>query len=257
MPTPPRRVQHPPFITVCPINTREGLDAAMATPEKTAALLNAIVRALGVGRVCTHADGDAMAGLLLGEPLLNWEHLYLLTATLVHRGDNGLEPARVAICSHPDTDADTLVYALWQAPTATLAAVSRATSRLIPNAIDWERRRYGTYRRPPLPAADQRKPESGHRDRIPVGEAHRQGPRAALVHHRWLIPVHRPADHVRRSPRRHRHPRPQLVNRPARTPTKPPPAPAGGGLVVGHFARCVARRRRRRAARPGRGSPPD
>jgi len=143
MPTPPRRVQHPPFITVCPINTREGLDAAMATPEKTAALLNAIVRALGVGRVCTHADGDAMAGLLLGEPLLNWEHLYLLTATLVHRGDNGLEPARVAICSHPDTDADTLVYALWQAPTATLAAVSRATSRLIPNAIDWERRRYG------------------------------------------------------------------------------------------------------------------
>jgi len=141
MPTQTRWVQLPPFITGGPIDTREALDAAMASPEKSAWLLSAIVRALGVGRVCTHAHGDAMVALLLDEPLLNAEHLYLLTATLVHRNDNGLEDARTAICSHPNTDTDTLVYALWQAPTATLAAVARATSRLIPNAIEWERRR--------------------------------------------------------------------------------------------------------------------
>ena len=156
-----RRVQLPPFITICPIYTRRRLDAAMSCPNKSTRALDAIVRALGVGRVCTHAEGDAMVALLLTEPLLSTEHLYLLTATLVRRGDSddGLEPARTAICSHPAMDTDTLVYALWQAPTPTLAAVARATSRLIPNAIDWDRRRYargvGHGVRPSLTSARQ------------------------------------------------------------------------------------------------------
>jgi len=114
----------------------------MACPEKSVALLDATVQAIGIGKLCDHACGDAMVRLLLDEPLLNARHLYLLTVTLANRDDDGLELARIALCSHRRADDDTLMYALWMAPTSSLLAVACATSRLIPNAIDWNRRRY-------------------------------------------------------------------------------------------------------------------
>ena len=143
MSTQTRRVQPPPFIFAGAIDTRAALDAAMACPEKSVALLDATVQAIGIGKLCDHACGDAMVRLLLDEPLLNAVHLYLLTVTLANRDDDGLELARIALCSHRRADDDTLMYALWMAPTSSLLAVACATSRFIPNAIDWNRRRYG------------------------------------------------------------------------------------------------------------------
>ena len=153
------RVQCPPFRPSGPIATRSELDAAMDVRHKSEQLLDAITRALYAKILCDHADSDAMVKLLLDETLLSPAHLFRLTHTLVERNDAGLEPARIALCSHPLISDDALLYALWMAPTQSLRAVATATSRLIPNAMDWERRafrRRGGRHFRPLGGAAQR-----------------------------------------------------------------------------------------------------
>jgi len=115
----------------------------MAAPNKSFELLSDIIRVLGLGRLSTRVEGDAMVALLLADPTLDAEHLYQLVVTgLLNRRDDGLEPARIALCSHPAMADSALTYVLWKAPTPTLVAVARATSRLVPNAIDWGRRKH-------------------------------------------------------------------------------------------------------------------
>ena len=141
MPSLPRRVQLPSSVTPHNICTREDLGAAMACPDKSPELLSEIIRSL-VRRSCTRSEADAWVGVLLREPALDGEHLYLLILTLANRVDAGLEPARIAMCSHPLMADSALTYALWKAPTPTLVAVADATSRLVPNAVDWGRRKH-------------------------------------------------------------------------------------------------------------------
>ena len=105
-------------------------------------LLGAVSRALSEKVRGDYAVSDAMVRLLLDEPLLTPEHLFRLTHTLVGRIDAGLEPARIALCAHPLIGDTAFLYALAAAPTSSLRAVAAATSRLIPNALDWESRAY-------------------------------------------------------------------------------------------------------------------
>ena len=161
MPTPTPRVQHPPFQPAWAIDTAAELRTAMEAPHKSEQLLDAIVRALYVRWLLNdHSASDAMVLLLLTEPALTDDHLGRLTHTLVNRNDAGLEPARIALCNHPLIGDDDLQYALWMAPAESLRAVAIATGRLIPNAMDWERRafrRRGGKHFRPLAGASGRK----------------------------------------------------------------------------------------------------
>ena len=119
------------------IRTRDQLVAAVAYPNKSPALIRALIElADGGGYPYSFVDGDLIMLPLLDEPTLTLENL---RAVVVGRTRPGWPWSRVlaAACAHPLADTDVVIDALWHAPPTAVVEVAVATADLLPLVVNW------------------------------------------------------------------------------------------------------------------------
>jgi len=128
------------------IDDRYDLIAAVALPDKSAELLEAIIgfTSEDIFRGKLHvAETNAILLALLDEPELTRAHLRAMAMTynLLGRGSS-LRDLTTAICGHALADPEILTVALWNADPAALRDVAAAAPTILPAAICWVRARW-------------------------------------------------------------------------------------------------------------------
>jgi len=126
------------------IRTLAALEAAMSQPDKSPALIEAVLNAV-TNSWLDADDRMPMLAALLKEPALTQAHLRTMTKNA--RFTQGWD-TNAAICKHRLVDEEMTIWALWNAPLETLQDVSNAIGTLLPAAIWWVRS--AMWRNPPV-----------------------------------------------------------------------------------------------------------
>jgi len=119
--------------------TREVVEAAMARPAKSEALIAELLHTVS-GAFGVRADAGTLVDALLTEPALSSANLAamarLIQCGLVEETSQRL----VAVCTHPRCKDYTLVVALWNATPQITSAVALSGGRMVAVAAAWVHR---------------------------------------------------------------------------------------------------------------------